>query len=184
MQHTNKVTVTRMEPRKRTVLSNTERLLRLIKIVLKLANVNGYDDEGRVRTKDGTIVSGSSVVVLLNHAMNYGQALIGENEFIQILKEAKVDPDLIVNENVRTKLLGGTPSPAPSQPVLTTYIEPENTPEEPVVDEPEPVEQRIEKRKFEDSNNEQPVNKRRRTLENSLESVGWEVPQKRRHEDD
>jgi len=183
MEYTDKLTVTPMETKKRTVLTNTAKLLRLIKIVLKLANVNGYDDEGRVRTKDGTIINGSSVVVLLNHAMNYGHALIGETEFIQLLKEANVDPDLIVNDNVRSKLIGVQDITKPQKTTVTTYIEPE-IPEEETVDEPEPVEQRVEKRKLPAEEETLPKHKKVRTEENTLKNIGWEVPQKRSYDDD
>jgi len=167
--------------KKRLPLTNTEKILRIIKIVLKLASVNGYDDEGRVKGANGYI-SGSSLVVLLNYALSFGQPLIGELEFIRLLKEANVDPDLIVNENLKNKLLNHQVAPEPNiQPVVRT--------EQPVIEPPsqeEPMKDvRVPKRSWEDDH-DYASNKRQRTEsdeeQNALDAIGWEVPKKRKYD--
>ena len=100
MEHTTKMEVSPQDMagvyvplKKKAPMSPTEKLLRIIKVVLKLATVDGYDGEGRVKNRYGEAISGSSVVVLLNHAMSYGHPPIGEDAFIAKLKEAAVDDD-------------------------------------------------------------------------------------------
>ncbi len=47
----------------------------------------------------------SNIVDLLTHAMSVSKVLYGENELIELLHSAGVSPDLIINDNVRTKLI-------------------------------------------------------------------------------
>lgn len=82
-----------------------ERLEKAIRIVLNIANVNGYDKEFRIKTVDGAVVQGSDLVLLLNHSLSYGRLLKGESEFIDLLHKASVDPELITNDNVKAKLV-------------------------------------------------------------------------------
>jgi hypothetical protein len=82
-----------------------ERLARLLKIILKVARVNGYDLEGRIRKNDGSLLPNSDIATLLNYAMTPGKVLIGESEFIDLLHKANVEPDLIINDNFRAKLM-------------------------------------------------------------------------------
>jgi hypothetical protein len=77
----------------------------LLKIVLKLANISAYDTQGRIKSKTGDFVNNSNLVNLLNHAMSSGKVLVGESEFIELLYQARVEPELIINDNVRVKLL-------------------------------------------------------------------------------
>jgi hypothetical protein len=81
-----------------------DKFKKIMKIILKLAKINGYDVLGRVRNKKGEFVD-SSIISLINNAMTHGKLLLGQNEFISLLKEANVEPDLIYNENVRAKLI-------------------------------------------------------------------------------
>lgn len=182
MEYTTKVEVPSTVVSKRTPpINTTEKLLRIIKIVLKLASVDGYDSEGRVK-HDGNAVAGSSIVVLLNHAMSFGHALIGEEAFIRKLKEANIDPDLIVNQNVKNKLLNPSETriPQPKDPVIRTErVQFQSNPD---VELQANVEQ-LRKRKLEESEEEESTNKRLRK-DNALEDIGWEVPKKRKYDDD
>gem|GEM_PF-4301381 len=81
-----------------------DKFTKIMKIILKLAKINGYDVLGRVRNKKGEYID-SSIISLINNAMTHGKLLLGQNEFISLLKEANVEPDLIYNENVRAKLI-------------------------------------------------------------------------------
>ncbi|RWR98555.1 hypothetical protein B4U79_09641, partial [Dinothrombium tinctorium] len=162
-----------IEKRKKLILTNNEKLLRMIKIVLRLASVNGYDDEGRIRSKKGIFIDKSNIITLLNHAMSIGHPLIGEQEFIELLREAKVDPSLIIHENVKTKLANNY--------VRDDY---ENIPKEPrvtsnVVDIAPVVNSR--KRKF-DEVDENVFKENDEENENLLEDIGWEIPRKRKHD--
>ncbi|RWR99124.1 hypothetical protein B4U79_14112, partial [Dinothrombium tinctorium] len=66
-----------------------------------LAKINAYDNEGRIRDSKGEFISNSSLIQLLSHAMTASRILLAEKEFIDLLYEADVDPDLIINDNVK-----------------------------------------------------------------------------------
>ena len=102
-----------------------EKIIRLIKIALKIAKINSYDDELRIIGNNGEYVEGSNLADLLKYVLT-SQKIIGENEFTKILHDANVDPQWITNENVRARLLSlknsnikrkrhPTPQPQPPQ---------------------------------------------------------------------
>lgn len=94
--------------------SPIEKLNNIMKILLKLAKINAYDITGRVRDKNGVFLNDSDLISLINHAMTHGKLLLGQSEFIRLLHEANVEPNLIINENIRAKLLNiysGNPDP-------------------------------------------------------------------------
>ena len=104
-----------------------EKIKRLIKIALKIAKINSYDDELRIIGHNGEYVEGSNLADLLKYVLTSQKIIIGENEFIKILHGANVDPQWMTNENVRARLIGlknsnmkrkrhPTPQPLPSQP--------------------------------------------------------------------
>lgn len=74
-------------------------------IILKLGRIKGYDDNRRVLGSDGKYVQGSDITMLLCEAMTPKRVLNGMDEFIKLLDKAKVDPDLIVNDNVKSKFV-------------------------------------------------------------------------------
>jgi len=82
-----------------------DKIHRFIKIILKLARTVGYDEDLRIKLKNGKYLEKSNIVDLLTHAMSVGKVLYGENEFIELLSESDVNPDLIINDNVRIKLI-------------------------------------------------------------------------------
>lgn len=85
-----------------TTISNRSREL---KLVLKIAFAKGYDENGRLIDSNGQVVANSDIGTLIGHALSHGKALVGESEFIQLLKRANVDPELILNENLKLKLV-------------------------------------------------------------------------------
>lgn len=76
----------------------------LIRTVLKLAAINGYDQEYRIRNQKGEYITNSNVQDLLEHCMSVGRQLTAEDEFVDLLAEAKIETDWIINENVKAKL--------------------------------------------------------------------------------
>ena len=82
-----------------------DKIHRFIKVILKLARSVGYDEDLRIKLKNGKYLEKTNIVDLLTHAMSVGKVLYGENEFIDLLHESNVDPELIINDNVRLKLL-------------------------------------------------------------------------------
>jgi hypothetical protein len=110
MEHSNKV-----EPIRRTT---TNKLSKQLKIALALAKINAYDAEGRIRDDNNKFLKNSDLVELLSQASTPGKVLIGEKQFLNLLKEARVDPDLISNDNMRTKLINLSKIASDSPPVL------------------------------------------------------------------
>lgn len=82
-----------------------DKIHRFIKIILKIAKTVGYDEDSRIKLKNGEYLKNSNIVDLLTHAMSAGKVLHGENEFIELLADSDVDPSLILNENVKAKLI-------------------------------------------------------------------------------
>ena len=76
-----------------------------IKVILKLAQKYGYDDDLRIKLKDGNYMENTNVITLLEHAMSNSEILHGEGEFVELLHSSGVSPDLILNKNVRNKLI-------------------------------------------------------------------------------
>ena len=82
-----------------------DKIHRFIKVILKLARNVGYDDELRIKLSNGKYLEKTNIIDLLTHAMSIGKVLYGENEFIELLSNSNIDPDLIINENVKLKLI-------------------------------------------------------------------------------
>jgi hypothetical protein len=81
-----------------------DNLNRIMKKILKLAIIRAYDVIGRVRDRKGNYINDSDIIALINHAMSHGKLLLAQNKFIRPLHEAKIEPELIVNENIKAKL--------------------------------------------------------------------------------
>jgi hypothetical protein len=95
-------------PRKSAIKKSSSKvnnIYNFIKVILKLAQKYGYDDDLRIKLKNGKYMENTNVVTLLEHAMSDGEVLYGESEFIELLHSSGVSPDLIINKNVRNKLI-------------------------------------------------------------------------------
>ena len=79
--------------------------LRLIQVALQLALSGAYDQTLRIKDDSNNFISNTNIVDLLLKAMSPGKFLRGEDEFIALLARSNVDPDLLLNENMRVKLL-------------------------------------------------------------------------------
>lgn len=74
-------------------------------IALKLGRIKGYDDTRRILSTDGKYISGSDISMLIEEAMTPKRVLVGMDEFIKLLAKANVDPDQILNDNIKKKLI-------------------------------------------------------------------------------
>lgn len=83
----------------------SDKIHRFIKVILKLAKYQSYDDSLRIKSRSGNYLEQSNIVDLLTHAMAPGKVLHGEEEFIALLASCGVDPELILNENLKAKLI-------------------------------------------------------------------------------
>src|SRR5712671_2265819 len=82
-----------------------DRLTRTFRIILSLAKISGYDDNGRILARDGvSYIQQSNIITLINNSLSLGRRPIGDEDFIALLRKAKVDPDLIVNETIKAQL--------------------------------------------------------------------------------
>ena len=82
----------------------SDKLSKVVTIALKLAKINAFDHDGRIRDRDGKLIANSDMSILLQHAMKNGKVLIGEDEFIHLLYQAQVPSELIFNNNIKSKL--------------------------------------------------------------------------------
>jgi hypothetical protein len=82
-----------------------DKFTKQLKIVLKLAKIDGYDGDFRIKDENGQYIYNSNIISLLNDATSISKVLIGYDSFISLLHKASVEPDLIVNENVKARLL-------------------------------------------------------------------------------
>ena len=114
--------------RPRRIERDGDKMQKLLKIVLKIALHNAYNEDFRINDSNGNPINESDVAALLLHALSAGKLLIGEEDFIRLLYEADVNPNWIVNENVKVRLLAlrrqngrqrrnnPPPTPPPSPP--------------------------------------------------------------------
>ena len=108
------------EPTKKRIERDIDKIQKLILIVLKIARHNGYDENFNLLDENGKVIDKSDLVSLLNHSLTHQKLFIGGERFIQLLHEAKVDPNRIINDNMRSKLLSITERPITSHQSRTT----------------------------------------------------------------
>ena len=106
MSHAKKVVIAAdMEPAKDEIKDKIYgKMYKTVEIVAKLADIKGYDKTFRIQAPDGNYMPNSNLITLITHAMSSGRVLHGEQEFISLLHRAGVGPELILNENVKSKL--------------------------------------------------------------------------------
>lgn len=74
-------------------------------LILKLGQMGAYDSSRRIRAPDGTFVPNTDIAHLIDEAMRPNRVVNGGDAFIDLLIAGKVDPDTIVNDTLRSKLL-------------------------------------------------------------------------------
>lgn len=90
---------------KKKKLSPQEKLAHLIRILIPLAQIRAFNEQGHLLSPDGSYNSKTNIADLLENLLEDGKLLTGQDEFIQLLTKANVDPKLIRNEMVRRKML-------------------------------------------------------------------------------
>ena len=104
-------------PKVKSQLSNSirryarDRQTKILKVVLKLAKNGLYDHEGMFSLRNGEKFD---IVEHLMHCASPGRSIKGLDQFVDLLHKAGVDPDDIINHNVREMLLRKTPGPRAS----------------------------------------------------------------------
>lgn len=130
-----------------------DRQNRFISILADLAEIKGYNKQREIRRRDGSFIERSDIRALLANVVSRGKEIHGQEEFVELLREAKVDPDLITNLNIKSKLTGyrdkspirKSSPPRDTAPKLYRETSPIRTPSP-----PPPIEQLKEQAVFED----------------------------------
>jgi hypothetical protein len=113
------------------------KIYKLLSIVLKIALKNGYNDDYRINDAEGNPIVKTNVAKLVQYAISPDKAIVGENDFVRLLYDSNVDPNWIVNQRLRNKLLNykqtrpktlniSRPAPPPPPPPhhMSTQISP------------------------------------------------------------
>ena len=80
-------------------------LRQLLQIAIKLAKIDAFEIDGRIRSVEGKLLDGTNVIDLLDHVNSPKRALHGLDEFIKLLFKAGVEPDMISNKDVKIELM-------------------------------------------------------------------------------
>lgn len=121
MENFEKVTLMPTENEKTMVGRSPDKLVRIIKLILKLARIDVYNEEGHIKSKNGGYSSNSDMARLTIQAMTFSLLFIGEDDFINLLYEAKIYPYKLINENYRAnlaKLYKNVPNTKPKDPIV------------------------------------------------------------------
>jgi len=146
------------------------KLVSLLKIRSKLAQINAYDEDFRIKDRNGKYMVNTDVTNLLLNAMTPGRILFGEERFIELLNEAKIPHYLIMNDAIKNKMqkIYVDSSETYIEPIINSNNVIEETQYEPVV-RSNPI-----KRKLDDSDDEEKsTNKRPKMIGNGLK---WIIP--------
>lgn len=103
MEYADKVVIDRVNNKGNKNIS--QKMMNQLKIILSLASIRGYDQSYRIRNSEGKFIKNSNIANLLEHAMKPQRRLVAENDFINLLREANIDPELILNDNIKVQLL-------------------------------------------------------------------------------
>src|SRR5882757_3052036 len=74
-------------------------------MVLKLSQINGFNDNFNIRGTDGEYIQNTNIAKLLSLTQHRIRTQKGVPELINLLYEAKIDPNIIHNEGIKAKLL-------------------------------------------------------------------------------
>ena len=77
---------------------------KLLLVILQLAKRNAYSDDLKLKSRNGNFIEQTQFINLLNYALSPGKALPGVNDFIDILYDSKITPEMLINENVKSML--------------------------------------------------------------------------------
>lgn len=107
-----------------------DRQQKLLHIVLKLAAYGGYDEDGKIKTRHGEVMD---IVPLLLYSSSPGRSVKGMADFVELLYNAGVSPDLVINVNVRDMLSDmfasrGDPKPKPRSRLVPKRISAQDVP--------------------------------------------------------
>jgi hypothetical protein len=83
---------------------NLERFKNQVKILLKLGKLDPIDNNLRIKNENGVFIENSNIINLLHNATQDAKELVGQEAFIKLLYQAGVEPELILNQDIKSKL--------------------------------------------------------------------------------
>ena len=84
--------------------SGYSNLFHIIRMVLKLSQINGFNDNFNIRGNNGEFIPNTNIAKLLSLTQHRVRSQKGVSELINLLYEAKIDPNIIQNEGIKSKL--------------------------------------------------------------------------------
>jgi hypothetical protein len=106
VQYTSEIpTQTAPQPVKRIRLHQSiERFKNQVRILLKLGKIDPVDNNLRIKNENGVFIENSNIINLLHYATQDAKGLVGQEAFIMLLFKAGVEPELILNQDIKSKL--------------------------------------------------------------------------------
>lgn len=84
---------------------NPDRVVSLLKIALHLNKSRNFNNSGNLLDESGGVIPKTNIYQLIKTAATPGRLLTGQHEFIRILHNNGVPPELILNETIRNMLI-------------------------------------------------------------------------------
>src|SRR5260370_29058365 len=120
--------------------SGVDSVVRIIRMVLQLAQIKAFNENFNIRGDNGEYIPNTNLAKLLSLTQHRVRSQKGVPEMIKLLYEAKIDPNLILNEVIKAKLIemnngknDGTNNIRPESPGI-----PEIKPQSPGIPEIQP----------------------------------------------
>ena len=82
-----------------------DRQRKLLNIIMKIAMIKGYNDQGHIKDRNGNFLDGTDIVPLILYSVTKERLVKGLDAYVDLLVEAKVPPEVITNENLKQRLL-------------------------------------------------------------------------------
>ena len=98
----------------RNVGNRNDRQSRILKIVLNLAKNDAFNENLNIKNDDGSFNEQTNISKLLNISQKNSRFPKGMTEFIEQLHLAKVDPEYIINQEIKQRLLDMSKQKSPT----------------------------------------------------------------------
>lgn len=82
-----------------------ERQRRLLQIIMRIAAIRGYNENGNIKDRHGKFIEGTDIIPLILYSVTKERLVRGIDAYVDLLVEAKVPPDVITNENLKQRLI-------------------------------------------------------------------------------
>jgi len=76
----------------------------LLKVLIKLSMIDAYDLDMRIKNEIGQSIPNTNILNLLNDIYTDCEPSVGIEEFVKLLHKANIEPELVYNESIKSKL--------------------------------------------------------------------------------